>query len=100
MDKRHLVHLPREMREKVADPSAAPAVLAPGEGRFHQRTDRVLKEPGLVVEALQRLAVAPGQFRFVVERVDLAGTAIGEDPDDGFGAGGNMSRFGRERVEG
>ena len=68
--------------------------LAPGrepERRLHQRTDLVLEEAGRVlerrVELAHRLAVPAIECRLVLPGIDLAGPAVGEDPDDPLGPG-------------
>jgi hypothetical protein len=44
--------------------------------------------------------VAADEFRLVVPGVDLARSAVHEQPDDGFGAAAEGGRFGVERVGG
>ena len=67
--------------------------------RLHERADLVGEEAGVLVEALQLLAVVFRQFRLVVPGVDLAGPAVHEQPDDRFRLRGEMRRPGGERIE-
>ena len=48
---------------------------------MHQRADLFGKESGELVEALEFLAVALGEFRLEVPGVDVAGAAVDEEPD-------------------
>ena len=100
MNERHLVHMAGEMREEVAYPCAAAAVLGPLEGRGHEGADGIRKESCLAIEAGESLAVALLQFRFVIPCIDVAGSSVGEDPDDGFGAGGALGCARGHGIEG
>ncbi len=62
------------------------------ERRLHHRADLVGEEAGVLVEALEFLAVALGQFGLVVPRVDLARSAVDEQPDDRAGLGIHVTR--------
>ena len=72
-------------------------------GDFIKRPDLVLEESGRVlerrVELAHRLAVPALEGRLVLPGVDLAGTAVGEDPDDAFGPGREVRRPRGHRVE-
>ena len=52
------------------------------------------------VELVHRLAVPAAEGRLVVPGVDLAGTAVDEDPDDALGLGGEVRRPRGHRVQG
>ena len=60
------------LRKELRDPRPALAVLGELERRLHQRPDLVGEEAGVLVEALEFLAVALGEFRLVVPGIDLA----------------------------
>ena len=98
VDEGELVDLPCEVGEDAADPGAALAVPGPREGRLHQGPHGIGEEPGLGVEAGERLAIAPLQLGLVVPGVDLAGAAVHEQPDHGLGGGAEVGRPGGQRV--
>ncbi len=58
-------------------------MLTPLEGGSHERADGSGEEPCFRIEAFERLAVAFGEFGLVIPRVDLALSAVHEQPDDG-----------------
>ena len=82
----------------LADPGAALAVLGELERRLHHRADLLREEAGVLVEALQLLAVALLQLRLVVPGIDLARPAVHEQPDDALRLGGKMALL-RRRAD-
>ncbi len=101
VDERHTVHVFGQVRKEAGRPSAALAVLAPFERGSHERADGSWEEACLRVEAFECLAVALGEFGLVIPGVDLALSAVHEQPDDGArfgfvmglpGLGGGMVR--------
>ena len=60
---------------------AALAVRFELERAFHQATDGVGEKAGKTVEAVKRLAVALGQGRFVIPRIDLTMATVGKNSD-------------------
>src|SRR5262249_53303327 len=81
-------------------PGSRLAILLPPERRLHERADLVGEEAGVLVEAGQLLAIALGQLGLVVPGIDLAGTAIDEQPDGRAGRAGEVTRPRGERAEG
>jgi hypothetical protein len=85
------------VREKVADPLAALAVLL----EFPFGSDDAALV--LLAAAAERfdgdgLAVEFVELRFVIEGIDVAGAAVHEKEDDALGLSGQRRRLGRERV--
>ena len=72
VDERHLVDVLRHVREQLGDQLAALAVLRELERRLHQRPDLAVEEAGVLVEALEFLAVALLEFGLVVPGIDVA----------------------------
>ena len=60
------------------------------ERRFHQWSDFIGKKSGEFIEVVQLDAVAFFQLRFVIPGIDLAGTAIDEQPNNCFCLGREM----------
>ncbi len=92
MQERHLVDVPAQVREDLRDHLARAAAGREPEWRLHERADLVLEEAGRVlerwVELAHRLAVPALEGGLKFPGVDLAGPAVGEDPDDPFGPSG------------
>ena len=99
VDKRHLVHLLRELRKQAASPRTRLPVLLKLERRFHQSTDSVGKKSRLRIKARHRLAVALFKLRLVVPRVHLTRSSIHKQPDYRFCLRGIMPRSRSERIE-
>ena len=83
--------------EDLADFDAALAVLAEAEGRGEQVAGLAF---GLEITRGQGLAGVFRQCRLGVEGVHLRGSAIEEEEDDAFGAGGEVRRAWAERRAG
>src|SRR6185503_9070711 len=98
VDERHLVHVAAEVREDLRHHLAALAARGELERRLHQAAHFVGEEAGELVEARQLLAGALRQFRLVVPRVDVARTAVREDPDHRLGTRLEVGRARRKRV--
>ena len=81
VDKRHLVDVLAQVREDLRDHLAALTTRGELEGGLQQGTHLLRKEPSELVESLEFLAVALGEFGFVVPRVNVARPAIDEQPD-------------------
>ena len=94
----HPIHVPGEIRKNGGDVFAALAVRPELERAFHQATDGVGEEPSETVEAVERLAVALGQGRFVIPRIDLTMATVGKNPDYRLGLGRKMRPLGRQRA--
>src|SRR5262249_12646359 len=90
MDEGHPIDVPGLLRKNLRDPGAAFAILLKRKWRSHQRADFFGEKSGVVVESLESLAVAFLKLRLIVPSVDLAGAAVEEDPDHGFGFRGKM----------
>src|SRR5262245_901209 len=86
------------MRKNVADPRAALAMLFEGERRFEQVAGARGKDARLGEG--KRFAVVPLEERFVIERIDLRGTAVHEEKNHSFGARREVRRSGREGIAG
>src|SRR3954447_6502815 len=71
MDKSDFVHAPRKLRNEVADPLSAPAVLLPFPRAFHAIFRGALKEFNFPAR-IEFLAMPPDQFGLIVERIALA----------------------------
>src|ERR1700722_2358242 len=99
MDEGHVIDVLRHAGEDRRNPRSRLPTLLPGEGRLHQRPDLIDEEAGLVVEALEFLPVALRQLRLVVPGIDLAGTAVHEQPDDRLRLGGEVRLLRRQRME-
>src|SRR5262245_9374207 len=98
MKKRHSVDVPGHVRKQLGSPGAALAVTLKAEGRLHQRPDLLGEETGVLVEAFQLLTIAAGELRLVVPRIDVAGTAVHEQPDNRLRLRDEVRRFRGERV--
>jgi hypothetical protein len=92
INERHVVDMRGQIRKNLRPPRAALAVLFEGERRLHQRPDAAGKKSGVLVEAVQFLAIALFEFRLVVPRVDLALPAVHKKPDHRLGLGRKMRR--------
>src|SRR5260221_9778856 len=98
VDERHLIRVLCEAREDLARPRAALAVLRKLKWGFHQPANLIGKKARLVVKTFELLAVAPRQLRFVIPGIDLALSAIHEEPDDGLRLGRKVAEPRAERV--
>ena len=90
MQEGHLVHVLAELRKDTRDPLTTFPVLLEFERGLHQWPDLVAKKPGRLVKSFQRTTIPAGQFRLVIPRVDLAVSAVDEDPDHRGRTGGKM----------
>jgi hypothetical protein len=102
LDEAQLVGDRRGVRQHVADPGAAGAVLLEllvvteevhAVARAHEREPLAFDEAGR-----DGLAVEFVELRLVVEKLQLAGAAGHEQVDDALGFGLVMRRLGRERI--
>ena len=98
MDEGDVVNVLRQVREQVADPVAAPAVLLEVPARFDDAalvlvpaTAKGFDLDGLVVHALH--------VGLVVEGVDVAGAAVHVQEDDALRLGRKVRLLRRERVD-
>ena len=73
----------RDVRKDLGGPRAGLAVLRKLERRL-QALAAGREEAGLRISAGERRAITLSQFRFVIEGVDLRGTARLKKPNDGF----------------
>src|SRR6516225_7682148 len=87
MNERHIVHTGTEVRDEIAHPFSALAVLFPVPGTFHQRAWVALEQFHFAA-GVELLAGAFDELRLVIKRVALAGGAGHEELHDTFGAGG------------
>ena len=92
-DDRDLVHLRREMGQRVGAPLAGLAVLPKSALRPEQLAG--LNRTSALLE-IRCLTVPPLQFGFVVEQVHLRRTAVHEEKDAGLGADARECRRGPE----
>ena len=84
MNEGHIVRTGAEVRDEVADPFSALAVLFPVPGTFHYRAGIALKQFHFAA-GLKFFSAAFDEFGLVSERVTLAGCARHEQLDDAFG---------------
>ena len=75
---RQIVHVSGQVREDAADPAAAFAVLPKLEGTLQHLARRGRHRLDVLSARVEGLAVPFDQLRFVIERVDLAGSAVHE----------------------
>src|SRR5687768_3664755 len=83
MNERHVVHARSEMRQQIANPLAAPAMLLPAPRARHHYTGVALEQ----LDLLARIPLLSGlldQPRLVVERVALACRPRHEELHDTF----------------
>jgi hypothetical protein len=73
------------MRNKVTDPFGRLSILLPAPGAFHDRARIALEKLDLFAR-IKFLAMALQEFRFVIERVALAGGSGHEELNNPFGA--------------
>ncbi len=99
VNERHAVDVFAHLRKNFRNPRTRLPALLELEGRPHQRAHLLGEEARVLVEAFQLLAIALGQFGFVVPGVDLALTAVHEQPDDAFGLGRKVRGFGRHGID-
>jgi hypothetical protein len=90
--------MPGEVREEVADPVAAFAVLGEFPGGGEEVAGGGELDAGLFEG--EGLAVVASQKRLGIERIDVRGAALHEEEDDATGAGGEVRRFGGEGIGG
>ena len=74
-------------------------MLFPSPGALHASTGRTLKQLDLSAW-IELLPVALGQFRFVIKRIDLAGSTRHEELDDALGFRCLVRLAGREQAVG
>ena len=97
MDEREVVHALGQLGKQVAHPAATFAVLA-------ERPPATLAIAGLRGEELELairiegLAVALGELRLVVPRIDMTQPAGAKNLDDSAGLGGMVDGPGGERI--
>ena len=98
VDERHPVCVPGEIRKNRGDMLAALAVRLEFKRAFHQATNGVGEETCETVEAVKRLAVALGQGRFVIPRIDLTMATVGKNPDYRLGLGRKVRPLRRQST--
>lgn len=86
IDKRHIVYTGRQFGEQLTDPAPRLAVLSkfPVAGLAVARLGSEELKFSVWIKGLARSLL---EFRFVVERIDLAHSAGTKDLDDSFGVG-------------
>src|SRR5262249_25920702 len=97
MDERHLIDVPGQVRENIGYAFSALPVLPKAKRRTHDRSDLIAEEAGVLIEADKLLAVAALEFGFVIPGVDVARSAVDEEPDDALGLGGMIPSPRRKR---
>ena len=89
MNERHIVRTGAEVRDEIADPFTALAVLFPVPGTFHYRA-RIALEQFHFAAGFKFFSAAFNELGFVIERITLAGCARHEQLHDAFGSGAMM----------
>src|SRR5262245_29904715 len=98
MNERHVIHVLGHAGKNVADPRAALAVTGEFERRLHYRANLCGEKARVLVKALELLAISLIQFWLVLPRIDMAGPAVHEEPDNALHFGQKMALFRRQRV--
>src|SRR6266436_287745 len=89
MNEGDIVGTGAEVRDEVADPFAALAVLFPVPGTFHHRA-RIALEQLHFATGFKFFSAAFDELGFVIERITLAGRSRHEQLHDAFGSGSMM----------
>ena len=101
VNERDVIHLAGDVGKKRGDVFAAFAVLLEIPKRFHETPLALLAEGcGADADEVDVLAVLGDQFRFVVEGVNVAGTARHEDEDYALGSLRDEGGLCSQRVAG
>ena len=99
IDEGEIIHMFGDVRKDLRDPGTRFAVPVKLERRLHDGPDLVGEEAGVFVKTFQLLAVTFFELRLVVPSVHLARAAVEEQPDDGFGLGGEVAGFRSQGIE-
>ncbi len=97
VDEGDVVHALREFWKELAHPASALSMLAEGPVALLTRAGLGRKELQFAI-GVEGLALAIGEFGFVIPGIDMRETTGAEDLDDGLGLGWVMPRFGSERI--
>jgi hypothetical protein len=98
VDESDIVNTLADVREQIAD--HFPALAIGLEGEFGADDAAFVFVPTAAKGFhLDGLAVEFGEFRFVVEGIDLAGAAVHKQEDHGLGLGREHGLFGCHRVD-
>src|SRR6266568_8697473 len=89
MNECHIVRTGAEVRDEIADPFAALAVLFPIPRTFHHRA-RIALEQFHFAARFKFFSAAFDELGFVIERITLAGRSRHEQLHDAFGSGPMM----------
>src|SRR6266404_1165013 len=89
MNEGHIVRAGAEVRDEIADPFSALAVLSPVPGTFHH-CPRIALEQFHFAAGFKFFSAAFDQLRLVIERVTLAGCSRHEQLHHAFGSGPMM----------
>ena len=101
VDEAKVVDMLADVWEELADPLAGFAVLFEIPEWLEEFALALFSEGGFTdADKVEALTVTFNEIRFVVEAVDMAGTAGHEQEDDALGAGGEKRRLWSEGVRG
>ena len=99
VDEAEVIDVLPDVWKEFADVAAGLAVLLEVPERLEELALALFAE-GVFANAdeVVALAIAFDELGFVIEAVDMAGTAGHEEEDDSFGSAGEGGRLGRERI--
>ncbi len=95
----HVIHVRGDVGEDLGGVGAGLAELLKFEGGLHERADLIGEEAGFLIEASELLTIVFFEGGLVVPGIDLGLAAVHEEPDDGFGFGGEVGGLGGEGIK-